>query len=763
MRFQANAWWWYLLGGLPVAIAAPLLPTSAQLLTYAFASACAVGVLVARLRAGKADQRRTWWLLAAAMSCAGLADLCWSVAVALGHPGSGMPAVDATYFAMYPLIAAGLLSLPSTSRYGSKLVGFTEAGIALCTAVVVTWVLLYDPLVRHQPGHPVSLTVALYPPLDLLILATAVRMVVASGTLRGTNLLLLGGAACLLTADVSYFVSAALGGSWAGPGPTVACWVATYSCIAAAVLHPSASTPSPPALPSSSRWVTVVYAVVVLIGPAATAYSLLAQLDRGVFDALDVVVPLAPAAVTAVLLVIRLGHAGRIEQRRALDLQESLRQQSQMQALLRHHALHDALTGLPNRRLLDDRLVELLTGGGGGGLVLFDLDGFKDVNDRFGHPTGDALLIAVGRRLEGLLTPGDTLARLGGDEFALLCPRASEAELLERGERMLAALRQPVDVGGAELFVSATAGARQFGAAAGPTTVLSDADVALYAAKAAGKDRVLPFDEQLRDQQLQRSRTAEQLRAALAADELAVHYQPIVALDGNRVIGVEALVRWCPPGGAPIGPDRFIPAAEASGLIVALGDWVLARACRDAAPWHARHGAGVSVNVSPRQLAEPDFVCRVHRALEASGLPGAALTLEITEGVLVGAGPQAELTIAHLTALRAIGVRVAIDDFGTGYSSLAYLRDLPIDILKIDRSFLPHSSDDVAGQTALVRAIVDLARSLGLITVAEGVETEEHAELLRRLGCDRVQGYLLGRPAPAAATAHAFAPELVAS
>ncbi|MGI5241152.1 putative bifunctional diguanylate cyclase/phosphodiesterase [Dactylosporangium sp. CA-139066] len=758
---RAHAWWWYLLAGVPLALLAPRLPAAGQELSYIAGAGSAIVMVVRALRRGRATRRRTWMLLAGAMGCATVANICWAVDVALGGPGAGMVPVEAMYFAMYPVIAAGLLSLPATNRYGSKLAGFTEAGIALCTAVVVTWVLLYDPFIRDQPGHTVSLNITLYPPLDLLILATAVRMVVATGTLRGTHLLLLAGTASLLTADVSYFVSNALGGSWAGPGFSVFCWTITYFFVGASVLHPSAAAPPAPARPSSSMWMTVVYAIVVLIGPAAAVYSLLLQVHRGGFDSLDVIVPLAPAAVTAVLLVVRLGHAGRAELRRSLDLQDALHQQSQMQALLRHHALHDALTGLPNRRLLDDRLTDMLRPGAdprrrgvaegdGGGLVLFDLDGFKDVNDRFGHPTGDALLVAVARRLEALLDPGDTLARLGGDEFALLCPRADAAELLERGERMLVALRRPVEVGGAELFVSATAGARHFTAATGATTVLSDADVALYAAKAAGKDRVLPFDEQLRDEQLQRSRTAELLRAALAADELAVHYQPIVALDGQRIVGVEALVRWYPPGGAPIGPDRFIPVAEASGLIVALGDWVLARACRDAASWHARTGAGVSVNVSPRQLAEPDFVARVHRALASSGLPGPALTLEITEGVLVGAGPQAEQTIAHLTALRAIGVRVAIDDFGTGYSSLAYLRDLPIDILKIDRSFLPHRCDDVPGQTALVRAIVDLARSLSLTTVAEGVETPEHAELLRSLGCDRGQGYLLGRPSPAA-------------
>jgi EAL domain-containing protein (putative c-di-GMP-specific phosphodiesterase class I) len=280
--------------------------------------------------------------------------------------------------------------------------------------------------------------------------------------------------------------------------------------------------------------------------------------------------------------------------------------------------------------------------------------------------------------------------------------------------------------------------------------LLSDADLALYAAKAGGKDRYEIFDPRLRQDQADRIRMVETLRQGLEAAEFTVHYQPIVTLRGGASVGFEALVRWTPPGRPPIGPDRFIPAAEDSGLIVALGEWVLRQACTDAAAWHRAYGTTIAVNVSPRQLAEPAFADSVRRVLAETGLPASALTLEITEGVLVRSGAHTELTLAHLTALRAEGVKVAIDDFGTGYSSLAYLRDLPIDILKIDRSFMPADTTD-AQQGALVRAVVDLARSLRLITVAEGVETAHHAELLRTLGCDRAQGWLFGRPGPAAA------------
>ncbi|MCO8270443.1 bifunctional diguanylate cyclase/phosphodiesterase [Actinoplanes sp. TRM 88003] len=426
---------------------------------------------------------------------------------------------------------------------------------------------------------------------------------------------------------------------------------------------------------------------------------------------------------------------------------------------MRHQALHDSLTGLPHRSLLEEQLALVSAAGESrGALMLLDLDGFKDVNDRLGHTIGDQLLVTVADRLRRLLGPGETLARPGGDEFAMLLPAAGAAEVKARADAVLATLRRPVEVTGHTLHVTGSIGVRRLEARAGADELLSDADLALYAAKAAGKDRYELFDPRLRREQAERIRMVERLRAALDADEFTVHYQPIVALRSGVSIGFEALVRWTPPEQAPVGPDQFIPAAEDSGLIVGLGEWVLRRACAEAAPWHRRYGTTIAVNVSPRQLAEPSFAAVVRQALADSGLPPNALTIEITEGVLVRSGAQTELTLAHLSELRADGVRVAIDDFGTGYSSLAYLRDLPIDILKIDKSFMPDDPTD-AQQAALVRAVVDLARSLGLTTVAEGVETAHHAELLRTLGCDRGQGWLFGRPGPAPAAAIRLAAE----
>jgi diguanylate cyclase (GGDEF)-like protein len=423
-----------------------------------------------------------------------------------------------------------------------------------------------------------------------------------------------------------------------------------------------------------------------------------------------------------------------------------------------HLALHDSLTGLPNRLHLDRELGGRAHRPDPGCLLLLDLDGFKHINESLGHPIGDALLVAVAQRLRDTVGPGALLARLGGDEFAVLLASGEAAEVDARCADILAAVRRPVDLHGHRLHVTISIGVRRLAGAAGGTDALSDADLALYEAKAAGRDRAVAYDAGLRERQLERTGLIERLRDALAADQFVVHYQPIVTLDTGGFDAVEALVRWFPAPGEVIGPDRFIPAAEDSGLIVALGERVLRQACRDAAGWHRLHGTAVTVNVSPRQLMEPDYPATVSRALRDSGLPPTALILEITEGMLVGAANRDDRTIAHLSALRRQGVRVAVDDFGTGYSSLAYLRDLPIDILKIDRAFLPDGEPGAADrQLSFVRTIVDLAHNLRLAAVAEGVETPAQVAILRELGCDKVQGYHFGRPVGAAETTEVLA------
>ncbi|MEU4624576.1 bifunctional diguanylate cyclase/phosphodiesterase [Actinoplanes sp. NPDC023801] len=738
---ERNRGRWLLLAGVLLTLAAPLLGDTERQFVYVVVAGTALLAVRNGVRRNHLTRRQAWWPVAGAMLCCALANGVWGAAMAAGLPApDGLTVVDLIYVGMYPLLAAGLLGM-SDNRGGSAWAGLTEAGIMLCTGAVLMWVLLYDPFVIERGYWPGAACALAYPALDLLVLAAATRMIVAHGRLTRTDRLLLAAVSVLTVADVLYFLAAASGGSWAGPGWSASGWVLAFLLIGAAAWRPQATGAVPER--RVHRFAPAGNVVLVMVGPAGTGYLLIAERDLAALS-----VPLAATALTALLLVLRLTHTTGLADRRAASLRDALHEQAELQRTLCHQARHDALTGLLNRVELEDRLA----GPDGGALILMDLDGFKDVNERFGHPTGDDLLVSVAARIRGLTTgsPGDgsITVRLGGDEFAVLLPDAGPAAATAVAEQVLAAMRAPVTAGGQPLHVTASVGIRVFGPAAGPVEVLSDADLALYAAKAAGKDQAVVFDVAMRQEQADRIRLLERLRAAVDAAEFAVYYQPIVTLDDARPVAVEALARWLPPGRSPIGPDLFIPAAEDSGLIVALGEWVLRRACADAAVWHRQWGTTVTVNVSPRQLADPHFTVKTLAALRASGLPATALTLEITEGVLVRSGAHAAQALLHLSALRAEGVRVAIDDFGTGYSSLAYLRDLPIDVLKIDRSFMPADDADTQ-QATLVRAIVDLAAGLGLITVAEGVETRYHADLLRALGCQRAQGYHFARPIPA--------------
>ncbi|MEV6599927.1 EAL domain-containing protein [Actinoplanes sp. NPDC051346] len=760
----ARAWWWFLLGGIPILLSGVWLPPVGQQAVYVLLATAAVAAVVIGIRAHRPARRLPWWLLAAGLACGGVSDLSWGIGFFLDMPPSGVTVVDAIYYGMYLLLAAALAALAARGR-GSALVGMAEAGIVGCTAAVLAWVFLVDPLLEGWTRWTLSYGALAYPMLDLVLLTMAVRLAVTAGALTRAHCLILCATGTLMVADVGYFVSYASGGSWSGTSTSVACWMFFNLLCGAAALHPSMASGNGAAAIGrywrSPLRMTALYAVVVLIGPAVTAYAIWMDHGRGEFAAADVVLPLIATAATAVLLVIRLSHTSTLVNRRAADLQTALTDQASMQDQMTHLALHDALTGLPNRLHLDRLIQTAVADGRPGCLFIVDLDGFQHVNDSFGHHIGDALLYEVAGRLRSEIAQAGTLARLGGDEFAVLLHDGDPLAAAAHAQTVLTTLRLPVEVTGHRLHVTASIGLRLLEGAENSAEVLSDADLALYAAKAAGKDRVITYDVMLRERQNQRIAVVDRLRTAIGTEAIVVHYQPIVSLSTGQFTAVEALVRWVPPGQTPIGPDDFIPAAEDSGLIVPLGEQVLRQACRDAAAWYHEYGTKLTVNVSPRQLAEPDFAARVRRALSDAGLPASALILEITEGVLVAAGAQAEQCIAHLGDLRRAGVQVAVDDFGTGYSSLAYLRDLPIDILKIDRSFMPDAATgDAAQQVALVRTIVDLAHTLRLTAVAEGVETLEQTAVLRTLGCDKGQGFHYGRPVSADRTAEVLAEAL---
>jgi diguanylate cyclase (GGDEF)-like protein/PAS domain S-box-containing protein len=418
---------------------------------------------------------------------------------------------------------------------------------------------------------------------------------------------------------------------------------------------------------------------------------------------------------------------------------------------LRHQALHDALTGLPNRRALLARLeLERERPDAGErriGALVVDVDRFKLTNDSLGHDIGDALLEQIAPRLAERLGPDGLLARAGGDEFvALTGAIAGPDELEEIGNRLLAAFADPFEIGGHRLFVAASVGGALSEADAAGDAIFSEADTAMYHAKSLGGARVELFGHELRERVTRRMALENELRDVLERDELSVAYQPVVELATGKIIAAEALLRWRRRDGENVSPGEFISIAEDTGQINAIGAWVIERACEQAAAWSTDgSNIAVTVNVSARQLADRTICCELQRCLRRSGVEPSRIILEITESVLLG---DSERAIETLTELRDTGVRLALDDFGTGYSSLAYLTRLPLDVLKLDRSFVSKlPGDDQAA--AVTAAIMSMARGLELLVVAEGIEREEERLELLDLGCVLGQGYMFARPAPA--------------
>jgi diguanylate cyclase (GGDEF)-like protein/PAS domain S-box-containing protein len=427
-------------------------------------------------------------------------------------------------------------------------------------------------------------------------------------------------------------------------------------------------------------------------------------------------------------------------------------ERAKYQERLTQQAFHDALTGLPNRALFQDRLEHALRQRGQTvGLLFVDLDHFKVVNDGLGHDAGDQLLCDVAQRLTGCLRDGDTLARLGGDEFTVLMPAiADDHDAVAVARRIESRLKLPFELPGQSVFVTASIGiATGVALQDRPEAVLRDADAAMYEAKARGRARHALFDTTMHTRAVTRLAIETDLRRALEAGQLELHYQPIKWLDGNRIIGVEALVRWRRPDDTLVMPGEFIAVAEETGLIQPIGRWVLHEACRQLARWQAElpqaSGLSMSVNVSARQLQDATLIEDVQAALGETGLDPGALILELTESAVV---ENLEGASATLQRLRWLSVQLAMDDFGTGYSSLSSLSQLPLDILKIDQTFVARLDRDAEGR-AIVYAIVSLATALGVRVTGEGIETASQLATLVELGCHHGQGFHLGRPAPA--------------
>ena len=552
-------------------------------------------------------------------------------------------------------------------------------------------------------------------------------------------------------------------GGWIGPpGPAAAAGLIVVSMVVA-LTYFLANTLLITAVPRLKRgeplqwadlfggfgWVGIAYA-----GSAAVAALLFLTYRQSGLPVLAAMVPLLAMLLATLHYFFRQqesAESARVSREEAQERESAMaaRHLEELQQI----AFTDALTGLPNRRRFHEQLAEAVAQEREPFAVMFlDFDRFKLINDSLGHDAGDRFLVLVTQRIQHQLRSTDRVARLGGDEFAILALRLEhERYAVQLAERLMEALHQPFEVAGTQLTTSASIGITfsAFGYTT-PEEVLRDADIAMYRAKAAGKARYALFDASLHREVASRLRLEGDLRRAIDDGQLAVVYQPVVALASGTLAGFEALVRWHHPVDGTLPPAAFLPIADEAGLMMRVTDFVLNCACRQLASWK-REFAGalsptltVAVNVSGHDIAQRSFVARVSRALVESGLEPRELCLELTENILM---ERLEGALAVLGELRRLGVTLAIDDFGTGYSSLSSLSTLPIDALKIDRSFVARL-DTGANEVAVVRSIVLLAKSLGKTIVAEGIETPEQMEQLRELGCKLGQGYHHGRPMP---------------
>jgi diguanylate cyclase (GGDEF)-like protein/PAS domain S-box-containing protein len=413
-----------------------------------------------------------------------------------------------------------------------------------------------------------------------------------------------------------------------------------------------------------------------------------------------------------------------------------------------HLAHHDSLTDLPNRVLFRKQLEQALPSASNDlrvAVLYLDLDNFKEVNDSLGHPTGDALLQAISERLRGCLRDTDAVARLGGDEFAIIQTAVAHSrDVTDLARKILETIQQPYVINGQRFTTNASIGISMAPHdATDPDQLLKNADLALYVAKSEGRNTYRFFVPEMDARMRVRRELEADLRESILNGDFDLHYQPLVRLDDETIIGFEALLRWRHRTRGMVWPEEFIPIAEETGLITPLGEWVLRTACAEAMKWP--NHINVSVNVSPAQFSNRTLPLTIVSALSATGLSASRLVLEITEAVLIR---DDEVALSMLNQVRELGVRVAMDDFGTGYSSLSYLQRFPFDKIKIDRAFIMDIGTD-SGSTAIVQAVVDIARSRNIITIAEGVETTEQRDFLRKLGCTEMQGYLFSPPVPA--------------
>jgi diguanylate cyclase (GGDEF)-like protein len=683
--------------------------------------------------------RTSWFLLAAAAASWGIGQAIWTFyEVVLDQEVPYPGPADIGYLGAIPFLLAGVLAFPSRSlRAVGRARAVIDALMILFTAAFASYGTFLGVVYRTSEGGVFERALAVtYPAADVVVVTVVLAVLARRADRLGGPLPVVAlGIASLAVAD-SAFAYMTAKGSYGDDPVTDLGWPLGFALLALAAAMPVEE--EVPLVdrgrPASVLSVSLPY-LPLIPGIAVFVQKALTGEPMGPF--------LAVTASAAALLLVGRQLLTMIENRELTSsLEATVAELREREGQLEFQAFHDPLTQLANRALLRDRLDHSLQQRLSDPVsVLFvDLDDFKTVNDSLGHDAGDRLLVAVSERLRACVRLGDTVARIGGDEFAILVEgdtTGSEGPVI--AQRVLSALAVPFSVEGRDLRVSASLGLAS-GRYASGDEVLRDADLAMYAAKGNGKARVELFEHTMRTVAVDRLELVADVQSALEAGQLVVHLQPMVDLRTLEVEGHEALMRWDHPQRGLLTPDAFMLIAEETGAIVAMGWWVLEEACIAATGW--RDGT-VCVNVAARQLLDPAAVTTVAAILQRTGIDPRRVVLEITESVFLDTA-----AIAHrLHQLRALGVLLAIDDFGTGYSSLSCLTRLPVDIVKIDRSFVERLGGP-PGDEVLVRAVVQLARSLGLRSVGEGVETAAQLERLQSFGCDAAQGYLFGRPQP---------------
>jgi len=715
------------------------------------ASSCVASFTGTRLNAP--PRRLPWYLLTAATFTLINGDTIYNILTDVFHQNEPFPSLaDASYLFTYPLAAAGLMIMIRMRSPRRDLTALVDALLLAGGLALLIWVFTITPTVAQSVRWFDSAVSIAYPIGDVLLLAVILRLLIGGGVRGWSPVLLVVGALGLMASDIAYAL-VRLYGNWHVGSPADLGWILFYVCWGAAALHPSMTVLTEPHAREGRLTAgrVIPLAVTALVAPTVL---LVESIQHNVKDAAVIAVF---SALLFMLVLARLALQGR-QQR----YQESVAASKAMVKELRDRAYHDALTGLGNRARFQERsemaFKRARESDGVVCMLLIDLDNFKEVNDTLGHRAGDELLITAAKRLSAAVRPGDLPVRFGGDEFAVLLADGSLPEGAEAlAARLVRTFSEPFQIWDTQAEVRASIGVAsssddpKVAEEDAADVLLRNADLALYAAKADGKGIWTRYRPQLYEAAMERVRLRTSLDTAIARDEFFLYYQPIVDLrgGGERVAGFEALVRWQHPEFGLLGPNQFIPLAEETGQIVPLGAWILGRAITDAARWNAGRPRGqtrrVTVNVSAHQFLDDGLVDSIDRKLTEAGLPAELLILEITEtAFLHHHGPEVQ---RNLNALSRIGVRIAVDDFGTGYSSIAYLRDLSIDILKADRSFVERIAED-SGHLRLLQGIITVAYALEIDVVAEGVETVAQRDLLRKMGCRYAQGFYYSPAVP---------------